>query len=108
MRASKLSRTSKLGRTSKFGHGGARPGAGRKPGPKPNVRHRRRPHFPGDHPLHVTVRVVKKCWNLRSSRSFRRLRQAFEGALGRFGTRLIEYSVQGNHLHCRPLDYAAA
>jgi REP element-mobilizing transposase RayT len=38
-------------------------------------------------------------WNLRSGRSFRRIRRAFAKARGRFGARLIEFSVQGNHLH---------
>jgi REP element-mobilizing transposase RayT len=38
-------------------------------------------------------------WNLRSSRVFRRLRRSFEKARGRFGCRLIHFSVQGNHLH---------
>ena len=38
-------------------------------------------------------------WNLRSGRSFRRIRAAFAKARGRFGARLVEFSVQGNHLH---------
>ena len=49
--------------------------------------------------MHVTLRVKEHVWNLRSRRSFRRIRRAFEKARGRFGARLIEYSVQGNHLH---------
>src|SRR5438094_7098865 len=38
-------------------------------------------------------------WNLRSRRAFRRIRRCFEKARGRFGGRLIHFSVQGNHLH---------
>lgn len=38
-------------------------------------------------------------WNLRSGRSFRRIRACFEKSCGRFGARLVEFSVQGNHLH---------
>jgi putative transposase len=38
-------------------------------------------------------------WNLRSGRSFRRLRGAFSKGRDRLGLRLIEFSVQGNHLH---------
>lgn len=38
-------------------------------------------------------------WNLRSRRSFRRIRLCFAKARGRFNARLIEFSVQGNHLH---------
>ncbi len=49
--------------------------------------------------MHVTLRVKRHVWNLRSARSWRRIRRAFEKARGRFGVRLIEYSVQGNHLH---------
>jgi REP element-mobilizing transposase RayT len=50
-------------------------------------------------PVHVTLRMRDHVWNLRSGRSFRRIRRAFEKARGRFGARLIEFSVQGNHLH---------
>jgi REP element-mobilizing transposase RayT len=49
--------------------------------------------------VHVTLRVKPHVWNLRSRRSWRRIRRAFEKARGKFGARLIEYSVQGNHLH---------
>ena len=49
--------------------------------------------------MHVTLRVKRHVWNLRSGRSWRRIRRAFEKARGRFGARLVEYSVQGNHLH---------
>lgn len=38
-------------------------------------------------------------WNLRSGRAFRRIHRCFEKSCGRFGARLIEFSVQGNHLH---------
>lgn len=38
-------------------------------------------------------------WNLRSRRSYRRILAAFEKSCGRFGARLVEFSVQGNHLH---------
>jgi REP element-mobilizing transposase RayT len=49
--------------------------------------------------VHVTLRTGDHVWNLRSGRSFRRIRGCFENARGRFGARLIEFSVQGNHLH---------
>lgn len=38
-------------------------------------------------------------WNLRSGRSFRAIEQCLAGALGRFGLRIIQFSVMGNHLH---------
>ena len=47
----------------------------------------------------MTLRVRRHVWNLRSARAWRRIRQAFEQARGRFGVRLIEYAVEGNHLH---------
>src|SRR4051812_16767046 len=78
-------------------HGGRRRGAGRPRGGR--VSHDRRPRFRRPTPVHVTLRVKRHVWNLRSGRSWRRIRTAFEKARGRFGARIVEYSVQGNHLH---------
>ena len=50
-------------------------------------------------PSHVTLRVRDRVWNLRSRRCWQRIRACFEKSLGRFGMRLIEFSIQGNHLH---------
>ena len=77
--------------------GGRRPGAGRPRGAR--VSHSTRPRFRRATPVHVTLRMRDHVWNLRSRRSFRRLRRCFEKARGRFGARLVEFSVQGNHLH---------
>ena len=80
--------------------GGKRPGAGRKPkGPRALVSHARRPRFGKPTPAHITLRVASHVWNLRSRRSFRRIARCFEKARGRPEWRLIEFSVQGNHLH---------
>ena len=80
--------------------GGKRPGAGRKPkGRKALVSHLARPRFDKPMPVHVTLRVHDHVWNLRSRRSYPRILSCFEKALGRFGLRLIEFTVQGNHLH---------
>jgi REP element-mobilizing transposase RayT len=49
--------------------------------------------------VHVTLRVRRHVWNLRNSRCFRRIESCFRAACGRFGVRLIEFSVQGNHVH---------
>jgi len=49
--------------------------------------------------LHVTVRVRREVWNLRTHRCFRALRRAFERGCARFGFRLVHFSVQGNHIH---------
>ena len=82
------------------GRGGKRPGAGRRPkGERPGVSHRARPRFANATPAHVTLRVRRHVWNLRSQRSYQRILACFKDALGRFGLRLIQFSVQGNHLH---------
>lgn len=78
-------------------HGGPRPGSGRPRGNRTS--HAARPRFGKPTPVHVTLRMKPHVWNLRSRRCYRRLQRAFEQARGRFGARLIEYSVQGNHLH---------
>ena len=49
--------------------------------------------------MHVTVRVRRHVWNLRSRRCYRRIAGCLEEAVGRFGLRVIEYSVLGNHIH---------
>ncbi len=77
--------------------GGRRKGAGRPRGTR--VSHAARPRFGRVTPVHVTLRMRDHVWNLRSRRSFRRIRSCFEKARGRFGARLVEFSVQGNHLH---------
>jgi len=63
------------------------------------VSHKTRPRFGKPAPLHVTVRVARHVWNLRSRRCFNVIALCFERSCGRFGLRLIEFSVLGNHLH---------
>jgi REP element-mobilizing transposase RayT len=43
--------------------------------------------------------MADNVWNLRSQRSFRRLKSSIEGGKSRFGTRINHFSVQGNHVH---------
>lgn len=45
------------------------------------------------------MRVHDDVWNLRSQRCFRLITAAFEEARGRYGVRIIEFAVLGNHLH---------
>jgi putative transposase len=79
--------------------GGARRGAGRKrESVRPNVPHRKRRMFRKG-ALHVTVRIRREVWNLRTHRCFRALRRAFARGCERFGFRLVHFSVQGNHMH---------
>jgi carbon-nitrogen hydrolase len=49
--------------------------------------------------VHVTLRVALHVWNLRSRRCFRVIETSLDEARGRFGLRIIEFSVLGNHLH---------
>ena len=80
--------------------GGKREGAGRKPkGRRALVSHKAREKFEKPAAVHVTLRVGDEVWNLRSRRCFRVVEACFAGALGRFGLRIIEFTVLGNHLH---------
>ncbi len=74
--------------------GGKRKGAGReRKAPRPQVPHRTRGKFRKG-ALHVTVRLRREVWNLRTRRCFRAIRGAFERGCARFGFRLIHFSVQ--------------
>ena len=80
--------------------GGKRPGAGRKPRyGKAGVPHRARPLIRRRTPVHLTLRMRREVWNLRSRRCYAAIQVAFWGGKERFGFRLIDYSVQGNHIH---------
>lgn len=63
------------------------------------VSHLARPRFERPLPAHVTLRIADDVPSLRSSRRHRRIRACFVAARGRFGLRLVEYNVLGNHLH---------
>jgi REP element-mobilizing transposase RayT len=49
--------------------------------------------------VHVTLRVGDRVWNLRSGRCFRVIESSLEEVRERFGLRVIEFTVLGNHLH---------
>ena len=80
--------------------GGRRRGAGRKPRPgrRPGVPHRRRPLHVAAHPVHVTLRADPAVGCLRSGRVFPAVRRAL-GKSSRSEFRLVEFSVQRDHLH---------
>jgi putative transposase len=63
------------------------------------VPHRRRVRFERRSPVHVTLKMAKEVWNLRSRRSVRVLQLAMLGGAERFGARVVQASVQGNHCH---------
>src|SRR3954465_8521238 len=80
--------------------GGKRKGAGRKQqGPRPRVSHRTRPRFGKAAAILVTLRLAAGLWNLRSRPCSSVIHGCFTDARGRFGLRIIEFAVLGNHLH---------
>ncbi len=80
--------------------GGKRKNAGRKPnGARAGVSHLARERFAQLLPVHVTVRLASHVYNLRSRRCFSVLARAFGAAAERFGVRIVQFSVQGNHVH---------
>jgi REP element-mobilizing transposase RayT len=73
---------------------------GRPPNPGgPGVSHLRRPPIRRTTPVHVTIRMRRHVYNLRSRRCFRPIEKAFLAGRDRFGFRLNHFSVQGNHVH---------
>ncbi|HKA87541.1 MAG TPA: transposase [Haliangiales bacterium] len=61
------------------------------------------PHLPRSvharFPLHVTLRVRQRVWQLRSRRCYRIIQKALFAARDRFDTRVAQFSVQHNHIH---------
>ncbi|MBW2415918.1 MAG: transposase [Deltaproteobacteria bacterium] len=86
----------------RFGNnwGGRRKGAGPKPkGERAGVSHRTRAALASRYPVHVTMRLKEGLPNLRRRLPHRVMREAFEKGGEKFGFRLVQYSVQRNHLH---------
>ncbi len=81
------------------GHGGPRKGAGRKRSGRNRESHRRRDQFHRLTPAHVTLRVVDGLASLRSRALILEVRRTFAEACERGDFRLVEYSVQDDHLH---------
>lgn len=80
--------------------GGRRPGSGRKRKvERERVPHRKRAALKERLPVLVTIRMRDAALNMRNGRCYTVLKRAFSGASNRFGMRLCEFSVQGNHLH---------
>ena len=83
-----------------FPRGGFRRGAGRKPkGGSAHVTHARRSRLTRHDPVIVTTHLVSGLPNLRRERTLVTLRAALSAGSDRFGFRLVEFSVQSNHLH---------
>lgn len=80
--------------------GGKRRGAGRKPqGERAGVSHAKRPEVAARHPVLVTVKLAKGLASLRTRETHAVVREAIARATGRFEFRVVEYSVQRDHVH---------
>ena len=79
--------------------GGWRPGAGRKPGARPRVRHAARPEFAGYFPCHVTLKALPGLPPLRNAGVVRAVLETFRAGAARSAFRLLEFSIQDDHLH---------
>ncbi len=79
--------------------GGKRRGAGREPaGERAGVAHRMRPKLAARHPVLVTMRLRAGLPSLRYDGAHEMLKAAFVAATSD-AFRVVEYSVQSNHLH---------
>jgi putative transposase len=72
---------------------------GRPVSPRSFVRHVKRRAVSHRHPHHITLRVRKHVWNLRSQRCFSRIAHALKGVQPRLGFRVVHFAVLGNHVH---------
>jgi hypothetical protein len=80
--------------------GGARKDAGRKPkGEKAGVSHSARPELDGKKPLHVTVRMIRGVWNLRTQRCVAPIVAAMNACAKTDEFHVVHVSVQSNHIH---------
>src|SRR6476469_3521848 len=78
--------------------GGRRPGAGRKKAKfRKSVAHRTRDVHKAKNPVHVTLRSVRS--GLRQKTILSLVKQAVRRVRERGDFRVVEYSLQGNHLH---------
>ena len=80
-------------------HGGKREDAGRPRGPNPKLWHRSRDEFSAAHPTHVTIRVRREIPSLRGHRIVRAVEAAFRRGCERKEFRLVQYSLQDDHVH---------
>ena len=82
------------------GRGGKRKGAGRKPnGAKAGVKHEKRATVTRTTPVFVTTKLVAGLPTLRAENEEEVIRQAFREVNALRALRIIQYSIQSNHLH---------
>ena len=83
-----------------FRRGGRRDGAGREPvGKRALVAHSPRARVTRHTPVFVTTKLVEGLPSLRRERTLALLRDTLRAGADRFGFRLVEYSIQSDHLH---------
>jgi REP element-mobilizing transposase RayT len=91
-------RWTQLALSARGTHGGYRAGAGRPRG-RTVVDHLRRPSLSRHTPVHCTLRVRDDLPSLRRHHLWNALRERFRAGCDRFGFRLVDFSVQSNHIH---------
>jgi hypothetical protein len=80
--------------------GGARKGAGRKPkGDRAGVSHARRLPITRHTPVHVTLKVARHVYNLRTRRCFDVVEHGLRAARVREGFRIVRFAVLRDHIH---------
>ncbi len=80
--------------------GGPRKGAGRKlQAEQGTVAHERRPRLSPHDPLHVTARLADGLPSLRQDAEITIFRSVLTQLIDRPNFRIVEYSVQSNHIH---------
>lgn len=81
--------------------GGWRPGAGRKASKRRDKRalHRKRPRLPRRCPAHVNLKVHRDVASLRTKARVKVIHRAFVAAGSYPGARIVDWSIQANHLH---------
>lgn len=78
--------------------GKRRKAPGRKAAPNAKIRHRVRPIHRSYHPLHITLRAMAGIPSFRQQSLYAAFESTFRNTR-RSDFRIIEYSVQGNHVH---------
>ncbi len=81
------------------GRGGPRPGAGRPAANRPVVHHVKRDEVSEREPAHVTIRVLDDVPSLRRKSLLRAFQRSLREVRGRPDFRVVEYSVQIDHVH---------
>ncbi len=81
------------------GWGGAREGAGRPRRAGALQRHAARAPVASRYPVHVTLRAVPGAPNLRRGAAWAAVEAALAAALARDTCRVVQFSVQTNHVH---------